>query len=106
MFRDSTKPPVQCGVESGDDVALPPFPDIAEDNPGPLCRVLYPLLMRGGTATPVTYNSSESECKDLGQFDCTNEAGHLCRSIWLELAFVQIFIIPYEGKVCVETTES
>jgi len=81
MLRDGAKPPVQCRVKSGDDVAFPPFPDIAENNPGPLRRVLYTLLMRRYAATPATYDSSESECEDLGQFDCANEAGHLCRSI-------------------------
>lgn len=81
MLRDCAKPPVQCGVESGDDVALPPFPNISEDNPGPLRRILYILLMRGDAATSTTYNSSESKCKDLRQFDCANEAGHLCWSI-------------------------
>ena len=83
MLRDSTKPPVQCGVKRSDDVALPPFPDIAENDPGPLRRVLRTLLMRGDVEAPATYNSTESECKDLGQFDRTNEAGHLCWLIWL-----------------------
>ena len=92
MLRDSAKPPVQRRVKSCDDVALPPFPDIAEDDPGPFCRVLCTPLIRGGAATPATYNCSESECKDLGQFYHTNKAGHLRRLIWLrcqlEIEFV------------------
>lgn len=81
ILWDCAKPPVQGGVKSGDDIALPLLPNVTEENPGSLRRVLYILLMRGGAATPATYNGPESECEDLGQFDYANEAGHLRRPI-------------------------
>lgn len=85
MLRDSVQPPVQRGFKSSDDILFPPFSDIAEENLRPFCRVLCTiLLIMGSMTTPTTYNSSESKCKDLGQFYHANEAGHMCWTVWLQ----------------------
>jgi hypothetical protein len=66
MFRDSVQPPVQRRFKSGDDILLPPFSDIAEENPRPFRRVLCTrLLIRGNMTKSTAYNSSKSKCNDL-----------------------------------------
>lgn len=67
MLRDSVRPPVQSGLDGGDNVLLPPFSDITEENPRSFRRILcIVLLMRANTTKFATYNSSESKCEDMG----------------------------------------
>lgn len=109
MVRDTLQPPVQRRFKSDNNVLLPSFSDVAEENSTPLRRVLRAVLMKRNVATTGTYNGPESKCKNLGQFDQANEARHLCwtvRLLWRpEAGFIQIFVIAYKRKVDIKTTE-
>lgn len=50
MLRNSVQPPIQRGLDGGNNILLPSFSNIAEENPRSFRRVLCAaLLMRGNT---------------------------------------------------------